>query len=178
MNHRKNITLLYFKLKWRNILVEEIMLFTDGSVDTSSKIGIGAYLFVTDSETSIEILKERVKVKQFENTSSTKLELQTLLWALNEIKASDKKIIVFTDSQNTVGLPGRRDRFEENDYRTKKNERIKNHKLYAEFYRITDVLNCEFIKVRGHQQSHKKDIIHKIFTLVDRAARNALRENK
>ena len=158
--------------------MEEILSFTDGSVDTNSKIGIGACLFVTDSETSIEILKERVKVKQFENTSSTKLELETLLWALNEIQTSDKKIVVYTDSQNTVGLPGRREKLEKNDYRTKKNEHIKNHKLYKEFYRITDVLNCEFIKVRGHQQSRKKDNIHKLFTLVDRASRSALRGEK
>ncbi len=154
------------------------MLFTDGSVDTNSNIGIGAYLFVTDSETSIDKLSKQVRLKQFENTSSTKLELETLLWALNEIKTTDKKIIVYTDSQNTVGLPGRRKRFEQNDYRTRKNERIKNYKLYQEFYRITDVLNCKFIKVRGHQKSNQKDYIQKLFTLVDRASRSALRGEK
>ncbi len=151
------------------------MLFTDGSVDTNSNIGIGAYLLVTDSAISIDNLSKLVRLKRFENTSSTKLELETLLWALNEIQITDKKIIVYTDSQNTVGLPGRRERFESNDYRTKKNERIKNYKLYQEFYRITDTLNCEFIKVRGHQKSHQKDDIQKIFTLVDRASRKALR---
>ncbi len=154
------------------------MLFTDGSVDTNSNIGVGAYLFVTDSETSIDNLSKQVRLKQFENTSSTKLELETLLWALSEIETTNKKIIVYTDSQNTIGLPGRRERFEQNDYRTKKNERIKNYKLYQEFYRITDVLNCEFVKVRGHQKSHQKDNIQKIFTLVDRASRKALREEK
>ncbi len=167
---------MYFKFKWRNILVEEIMLFTDGSVDTNSNIGIGAYLLVTDSETSINKLSNQVRLKRFENTSSTKLELETLLWALNEIQIIDKKIVVYTDSQNTVGLPGRRERFEQNNYRTKKNERIKNYKLYQEFYRISDVLNCEFIKVRGHQKSLQKDEIHEIFTIVDRASRRALRE--
>jgi ribonuclease HI len=162
----------------KNILVEEIMLFTDGSVDTNSNIGIGAYLLVIDSEISIDNLSKLVQLKQFENTSSTKLELEILLWALNEIQITDKKIFVYTDSQNTVGLPGRRKRFEQNDYRTKKNERIKNYKLYKEFYRICDILNCEFIKVRGHQKSHQKDDIQKIFTLVDRASRKALREEK
>ena len=156
--------------------MEEILLFTDGSVDTNSNIGIGAYLFVTDSKTSIENLRGGVKVKQFENTSSTKLELETLLWALNEIKAFEGKVIIYTDSQNIVGLPGRRERLEKNNYSTKKNIRIKNYELYQKFYQITDLLDCELIKVRGHQQSSKKDKIHKIFTLVDRASRSALRQ--
>lgn len=158
--------------------MEVIMLFTDGSVNTNSNIGFGAYLLVTNYEISIDKLKECVKVKRFENTSSTKLELQTLLWALNEIKITDKKITVYTDSQNIIGLQGRRARFELNDYMTRKNERIKNYKLYKEFYRITDTLDCEFVKIRGHQQTHKKDDIHKIFTIVDRASRIALRGEK
>jgi len=158
--------------------VEEIMLFTDGSVDTNSNIGIGAYLIVLNAETSIEQLNKQIKLKKFENTSSTKLELQTLLWALNEIQGSVRRITVYTDSQNTVGLLGRRKRFEQNSYRTRTNERIKNYKLYQEFYRITDILDCEFVKVRGHQKTSQKDYIQKIFTLVDRASRSALREEK
>lgn len=154
------------------------MLFTDGSVDTNSNIGIGACLLITKPETSFDVLSKQVRLKRFENTSSTKLELETLLWSLSEIQITDKKIIVYTDSQNTVGLPGRRKRFEQNNYRTKKNEQIKNYKLYQEFYKITDVLNCEFIKVRGHQKSHQKDYIQKLFTLVDRASRKALRGEK
>jgi hypothetical protein len=74
-----------------------------------------------------------------------------------------------------MGLQGRRDRFEQNDYRSKKNRRLNNYELYQEFYRITDPLDCDFVKVRGHQVSNQKDDIDKIFTLVDRASRNALR---
>ena len=151
------------------------MLFTDGSINVQTNIGFGAYLIVHDFEQSLDSLKKLVKVQQFENTSSTKLELQTLLWALNEIKDERQKVIIYTDSQNIIGLPGRRKRFEKNNYSSKKNERIKNYKLYQEFYQFTDTLDCEFVKVRGHQQSHKKDNIHKIFTLVDRASRSALR---
>jgi len=61
-----------------------LMLFTDGSVNTKLKIGYGAYLIVTEDELSTESLKTQVNIKRFENTSSTKLELETLLWALNE----------------------------------------------------------------------------------------------
>jgi ribonuclease HI len=116
-----------------------------------------------------------VKVRRFEHTSSTKLELQTLLWALGDIQALGSRVIVYTDSQNIVGLQGRRDRLEQNDYRSKKNRRLNNYKLYQEFYRMTDQLDCEFVKVRGHRVSNQKDDIDRLFTLVDRASRNALR---
>jgi ribonuclease HI len=155
--------------------MDELMLFTDGSVNTHSKIGYGAYLAVSDRGLSLDSLRPWVKVRRFEHTSSTKLELQTLLWALGDIQALGSRVIVYTDSQNIVGLQGRRDRLEQNDYRSKKNRRLNNYKLYQEFYRMTDQLDCEFVKVRGHRVSNQKDDIDRLFTLVDRASRNALR---
>jgi len=155
--------------------MDEQMLFTDGSVNTHSKIGYGAYLAVSERGLSLDSLRPRVKVRRFEHTSSTKLELQTLLWALGDIQALRSRVIVYTDSQNIIGLQGRRDRLEQNDYRSKKNRRLNNYKLYQEFYRMTDQLDCEFVKVRGHQVSNQKDDIDRLFTLVDRASRNALR---
>ena len=153
------------------------MLFTDGSVNTQSNIGYGAYLAVSERGLSLNSVRTSVKVRRFEHTSSTKLELQTLLWALNDIQALGRKVILYTDSQNILGLQGRRERFEQNDYRSKKNKRFSNYELYQEFYRVIDHLDCELVKVRGHQVSNQKDDISKLFTLVDRAARKALRED-
>jgi ribonuclease HI len=155
--------------------MDELMIFTDGSVNTHSNIGYGAYLAVSERGLSLDSLRPRVKVRRFEHTSSTKLELQTLLWAIGDIQALGSRVIVYTDSQNIMGLQGRRDRFEQNDYRSKKNKRLNNYELYQEFYRMTDRLDCEFVKVRGHQASNQKDDIDRLFTLVDRASRNALR---
>ena len=155
--------------------MDELMLLTDGSVNTRSNIGYGAYLAVSEPRPSLDLLRARVKVRRFEHTSSTKLELQTLLWALSDIQALGSKVIVYTDSQNIMGLQGRRDRFEQNDYRSKKNKRLNNYELYQEFYRMIDQLDCELVKVRGHQVSNQKDDIDRLFTLVDRASRNALR---
>jgi ribonuclease HI len=155
--------------------MDELMLFTDGSVNTHSNIGYGAYLAVSERGLSLDSLRPRVKVRRFEHTSSTKLELQTLLWALGDIQALRSRVIVYTDSQNIMGLQGRRDRLEQNDYRSKKNKRLKNYELYQEFYRMIDQLDCEFVKVRGHQVSNQKDDVDRLFTLVDRASRNALR---
>ena len=157
--------------------MDELILLTDGSVNTQSKIGYGAYLAVSERELSQDSLRARVKVKRFEHTSSTKLELQTLLWALRDIQALGRKVIVYTDSQNIMGLQGRRDRFEQNDYRSKKNIRLNHYELYQDFYRMIDQLDCELVKVRGHLVSNQKDDIERLFTLVDRASRNALRKD-
>jgi ribonuclease HI len=159
----------------RNVFMDELILLTDGSVNTRSNIGYGAYLAVSDAGLSLEAFRKRVKVRRFEHTSSTKLELQTLLWALSDIRALGRKVIVYTDSQNILSLPDRRDRLEQNDYRSKKNRRLNNYALYQEFYRMTDQLDCEFVKVRGHLVSHQKNDIDRLFTLVDRASRHALR---
>ena len=158
--------------------MEELMLFTDGSVNTLSRIGYGAYLAISERGLSLDSLRSHVQVKRFENTSSTKLELQTVLWALSEIQTLGKRVIIYTDSQNIIRLRGRRERFEKNDYHSKKNRRLNNYELYQEFFRMTDLLDCEFISVRGHKASHQKDEIDALFTLVDRASRNALREDR
>lgn len=153
----------------------ELQLFTDGSVNPQSCIGYGAYLLLDEDSHDFE---NSVKTKMFEQTSSTKLELHTLLWALGEIALSPSKIIIYTDCQNILGLKARREKFEKNNYLTAKNRLINNHELYKEFYKTTDRLNCEFVKVKGHKLSHTKDEIDRLFTLVDKASRKALREGK
>ncbi|WP_218138756.1 RNase H family protein [Nitrosomonas sp. Nm58] len=132
--------------------------------------------------TPIESLKDTVQVKRFEQTSSpTRLELQTLLWALSETTAlsngCDTVLTVYTDSQNIIGLPGRRAHLEQNDYFSSKNKRLNHYELYQQFYRLNSWLNCRFVKVMGHQASSRKDEIDKLFALVDRASRRALRED-
>jgi len=159
------------------LFMQKLNLFTDGSINTQSNIGYGAYLAVSELRFSVDLLRSRVKVKRFEHTSSTRLELQTLLWALSDIQASQSKVIVYTDSQNIMGLKGRRERFEQNNYRSRKNKLLNNYELYQEFYRMIDLVDCTFVKVHGHRASRQKDAIDRLFTLVDRASRNALRND-
>ncbi len=151
------------------------MLFTDGSVNTQSNIGYGAYLVVSERGLSLDSVRTRVKVRRFEQTTSAKLELQTLLWALDDIHALGRKLILYTDSQNIMGLLRRRGRFEQNNYQSKKKKRLNNYELYQNFFSIIDHLDCELVQVPGHQVSKQKDDIDKLFTLVDRASRKALR---
>jgi len=85
--------------------MQDLILLSDGSVHAQSKIGYGAYLAVLNSGLSLDELKMHVRVQRFTQTSSTKLELQTLLWALSDIQVPRGKVIIYTDSQNIIGLP-------------------------------------------------------------------------
>ena len=158
--------------------MRKLLLFTDGSVNTKTKTGFGACLVVSDPIPSPETLKKQVKVKRFEQTSSTKLELETLLWAVSELSIEGKKVVIYTDSQNIAGLLLRRERLEKNNFYSKNNRQINNYDLYKKFFKMIDMFDCEFVKVQGHQPTKHKDEIHRIFTLVDRASRNALRKEK
>ena len=146
------------------------MLFTDGSVNTRLRVGYGAYLAFAEGQ---EPLPRHIQLKQFVDTSSTQLELQTLLWALSEISASE--VVAYTDSQNIIGLNSRRKKIEKNNYYAKNGKLLNNHELYKQFYQINDKLNISFTKIRGHTTSAQKSDVDQIFSLVDRASRNALR---
>lgn len=156
------------------------MLFTDGSVNTKTGIGFGAYLVVSDLGLPLIDLISAVKVKQFENTSSTKLELQTLLWALDDaqlLNAQNKvQVTIYTDSQNIVGLSARRSGLEQHDYYASNGKRLNNAELYQQFFKAIDQCNCQIIKVEGHNPQCAKNAVDCLFTLVDKSSRSALRE--
>ena len=156
------------------------MLFTDGSVDTKTGIGFGAYLMVNELGLPLSDLTSAVKTKKFENTSSTTLELQTLLWALADthlLMAPNKlPVTIYTDSQNIVGLSARRSGLEQRNYYASNGKRLTNADLYQQFFNRIDQCNCQIIKVAGHNPQHEKNAVDCHFTLVDKASRSALRE--
>lgn len=155
------------------------MLFTDGSVDNKTHIGFGAYLVVNDIGLSLVELKTKVKVKQFENTSSTKLELQTLLWALGDELLSDTEklqVKIYSDSQNIVSLLDRRKGLEQRNFCASNGKRLSNAELYQAYFNAVDQCKCQIIKVDGHKPQRIKNDVDNVFALVDKASRFALRE--
>ena len=151
----------------------DFYLFTDGSADTINKVGVGAYLLLSGLIDSPK--QEDVKTKKFDNTSSTKLEIETLIWALNDNHLENKKVVVYTDSQNIVGLLGRRIRLEKHNFISKNGRELKNKELYIQFYVLFDSMDLEILKIKGHKSSKEKNELDAIFSLVDKAARNGLR---
>ena len=158
--------------------MKKIKLFTDSSVNPQLKIGFAAFLKVTDEKVSLEEIKKEIKIKRFENTSSTKLELQTFLWAIEEINLNTSFLIeVYTDCQNIIGLPNRKEKIQSLNYHSSSGKLLNNSELYKDFFKLLEKYNCEFIKVKGHKKNSLKDEIDEIFNLVDKASRNALRED-
>ena len=158
-------------------------LFSDGSFDPTTKIGVGAYLLVPLSylETSREDIEhhrlvESLRFKEFVETSSTQLEVETSLWALEEVAhKSAKPLRLYTDSQCVAGLLGRRARLEATQFISKKTQQELNHaSLYRRFYEFYDKMNFEVIKVAGHQRKTDHDTIQRLFSIVDQEARKAL----
>lgn len=165
--------------------MSKIALFTDVSIDPKTKTGFGAYLVIKEAdlnENSDNIKRNEVKTRKFESTSSTKLEIETLLWALEELEKESKKIdiycnlTVYTDSQCVAGLLNRRSRLEHLGFKSSRTKNELNHALlYREFFNFSDRLKFEIVKLKGHSRSIPKDILHKIFSHVDKEARKALR---
>jgi len=165
--------------------MENILIFSDASINPKLKCGIGGYLLIGDSffkdeSPCFEKLKNQLILKQFHNTSSTKLEVQTVLWSLEDYincQNNNSKITIYSDSQCVTGLNKRRVKLEKNDFCSKKNDKLlKNAFLYQQFYQYYDKLNFEVIKVKGHLPSKNKDTIHRIFSIVDRGVRKALKK--
>ena len=127
--------------------MQKIKLFTDSSLGPYNKIGFGAYLILNDENESLEELNEHIKIKRFENTSSSKLELQTLLWALEEIANNNISIEIYTNCQNIIGLENRRKKLEKNHFYSTSGKLMNNHDLYKDFYLKLDELSLSFIKV-------------------------------
>lgn len=156
----------------------QLHIFTDGSTHPQSKIGYGAYLAITDLHVSCEKLQNKVQVKRFENTTSTQLELQTLLWALNDTRTAEldgAKLTIYTDSQNIITLPTRQHRLEQQNYISHNSRKLKNTILYQHFFSLRSVLDFQLVKVNGHKPSSDKNTIDRLFGLVDKASRHALR---
>jgi len=164
-----------------------MLMFIDGSVDPKSKIGYGSCLLITDDHENIttEFVQQEIRSKRFSSTSSTRLEAQTLLWALEETKkilkdeAKTKPITIFSDSQNLVGLPGRREKLQAHHFKTVTGDKdLNNADLYKSIFNILDHMNCRFIKVSGHTKFKKRNKMERIFVHVDRSSRKALRRHK
>ena len=116
--------------------MKKIQLFTDSSVNPQKKIGFAAFLLKNSLNTPLEVLQNSIKHKRFENTSSTRLELQSFLWALDEILKEEKDISnifieVYTDCQNIISLKNRKEKLQNNSYHTTSGKMLSGRKQFG-----------------------------------------------
>ncbi len=165
--------------------MNRIFIFTDSSVNPQTQIGFGACLILKESEflsLSLNEIEKKLAFKKFTSTSSTTLELQTLLWALSEIMNYYKipeiinHLILYTDSQCIEKLLQRRNKLEKSHFISAgQNRELSHSSLYREYYGLNDQLKFQVVKVKGHSKTASKDPIHLVFSLVDKASRKKLR---
>jgi ribonuclease HI len=83
---------------------------------------------------------------------------------------------LFTDAQSVTGLARRRARLEANAFLSgRTGQPLVNASLYEKFYSVSDEPGFEIVKVAGHSRAASHDSIHRIFSIVDRGARRALK---
>ncbi len=161
-------------------------IFIDVSLYPKLRSGVGGYLAVPSSSlmgSSQSMARSEVAeglvLRRFEGTSSTELEVRTLLWALEEYQKEKGpgpgNLRIYTDSQCLAGLLKRRPGLEDKAFISRRTNRpLKNTALYGRFYQFYDELGFEIIKVAGHTPSRSQDQVHRIFSWVDREVRKAL----
>lgn len=162
-------------------------LFTDVSVNPRRKLGVGGYLLVPASYLDTEQhgidrsdVSARIKIKRFDETSSTKLEVETVLWALEDsweelTGFASVRLVIYTDSQCVAGLMGRRSGLEKSCFIAKRSGReLTNADLYRKFYAAHDRLGFQLIKVQGNSSSGSHNTVQRIFSFVDREVRKEL----
>jgi ribonuclease HI len=163
---------------------KDFAIFTDVSVSPVLKLGVGAYVMVPASflDASYGIIGRsqitgRIKVRRFKGTSSTRLELQTVLWALAENQqVPHGSLTIFSDSQCVSGLLNRKHRLLAGGFLSKKtNQLLGNASLYRRFFEFHDELGFHVVKVDGHPGSRVHDVAQRIFSFVDKEARKALK---
>jgi ribonuclease HI len=162
-------------------------IFTDVSVNPQLKLGVGVYLLlplqyleVGPDEIQRDAVSAGLKTRKFTDTSSTRLEVQTVLWALKDLELElagsvPYDLRIYTDSQCVTGLAGRRASLEQMGFVAKRSGLpLKNTHLYRAFYAAYDQLGFQLIKVPGHSLSATHDTVQRIFSYVDREVRKEL----
>jgi ribonuclease HI len=164
-------------------------LFTDMSLHPQKKLGVGAWLVIAEAYlaappgSSAEAdIAGQVQTRRFEDTSSAQLELQTVLWALEEHRNRatafrPEELTVYSDAQCVTGLLKRRTALERRSFLSRRTNRLLgNAVLYRKFYALYDQCAFTIIPVKGHSPSCSHDTVHRIFSLVDRRARHELQQ--
>ena len=143
-------------------------LYTDGSCDVETNIGAWAAILLLQEEKVVLSGVEK-------DTTHNRMEL---LAAINAIHHLDKtqysasEIIVFTDSQYIVGLPARKVKLQQSNFKTKTGKLIRNDDLLKQIFELLENRNLSFTKVKAHQ---RKTATHNYNREVDKLVRKTLR---
>lgn len=164
----------------------EFLLFSDASFDPHLDVGAGAILILAGEGGQLKTSREDmvIKTRITESKSIARLEILTALWALEELKetevgltAENSTLSLFTDCRAIENLLSRRAKLEAGNYQSKaKSQTLTNADLYQKFFTVYDELPFTITWVKGHSPSQNQTGIQRVFSHVDKAAREKLRQ--
>jgi ribonuclease HI len=137
-----------------------VEIYTDGSCHTQMLNGAWAAIIICAGK---KIIIKGTDI----NTTHHRMELLAVLKAiefLQEKKVGHMVIRVYSDSQYVVGLPSRKQKLKDKDFRTKGGNVIANADLLARFFELLDINTIEFFKLKSHakngpQLNHEVDLL-------------------
>jgi len=149
-------------------------------------MGVSGYLFLIISNDQLipqNDLLPPIDFSLFKDTNCTRLELDSIISALEAAKkqveeqASSLKITVYTDCKTACDLPLRRGKLEASGFMGKKSGRPLTNKVqYLKIFKLFDELNPNIVWMKGHQSKQKRNPTERVFSFVDQATRQKLRE--
>jgi ribonuclease HI len=175
------------------VITPYVTIFIDSSFDPGRRLGVSGFLCIPNCPDEILANSEivwklyspaLVKTRIVENTTNTRLELQTLLWALESLRLDNGNmsyremglITVYTDCRAAVNLLPRRKRLESDNYLSKrKGATLVNADIYRKIFTLCDELSPEIVWIRGHALKKDRIGIQKVFSEIDKLVRNQLR---
>lgn len=154
-------------------------VYCDGSFSPQLKIGVGAILHLLDGdwEKRSEMTGLEIRTKVMPSTSIARIELMTAIWALSDPDLAQGAQL-FTDCKMIEGLPERRMKLDINHYQSRRTGlALANADLYEQFFNIFDEVRPRITWIKGHASALERTEHQRVFSLVDRRAREVLREH-
>jgi len=174
---------------------KRLHIFSDGSFSPKSRMGVGGYLFLMISsdqskdQSNNHLIPQNdllppVRFSLFKDTNCTRLELDSIILALEASKkpAAEQaspplKITVYTDCKTACDLPLRRGKLEASGFMGKKSGKPLSNKVqYLKLIKLFDELKPNIVWIKGHRSKQKRNPIDRVFSFVDQATRQKLRE--
>jgi ribonuclease HI len=164
----------------------DFFIFTDASFDADSGQGIGACITLNQSDwqKTADAANLPIHTKVFRQKTIARLELITALWALEQFESEHKTVVsgsvlLITDCKSIADLPQRRKKLEAGGFQSRRTSLpLTNADLYRKFFDAYDKLHPTILWIEGHSPSGKRGDLQRIFSRVDRAARQALRKHR
>ena len=149
--------------------IDLIEIYTDGSCNTRFRVGTWVAILLIG-------LEKKILTGWELETTHQRMELTAVIKGIDYVMsryANIKSITIFPDSQYVVDLPARKGKISTLGFTNKKGNDLRNAELVKEFFKLTELMKIDFIKIKAHQ---KKNASANYNIEADRLSRKLLRE--